>query len=277
MSQVLERSAVHGIIPFYADPELSPDEYAVFLTQTLRSIAHLGLRHPVVLVDDGDTLRGGVDLQDVVETIRLKPRGGKAEAVRYGIARALDRNPQLDYLIQSDFNGDPSPRQAQRMVRTLQSRGITGNVPAMVLGERDEALDRRGYLDEHRRAIFEIQQTFCAMLGYPQLTDPTTGLRVYTRALAERFLDRGKATDFGSDIEQLVIARLVGAEVLPYKLKVTRKRANFTPINKFRDCQVALILHEDDLRAIGLDEVVDTFGGEVTTSTLANLNLNISD
>lgn len=277
MNLTLEREAASGIVPFYADPELSPDLYAKLASQTLRSVAHLGLLHPVVLVDDGDTLRGEVNLRDVVETVRLDPHGGKAEAVRFGIAQALERNPSVEYLIQSDFDGDPNPRQAQRMLNELRKSGISGDQPAMILGERDEALNRKGYLDEHRKTMFALQQKFCAMLGYPHITDPTTGLRVYTRSLAQHFLDEGRATDFGSDVEQLVIARLVEAEVLPYKLREARRRADFTPTSKFKDCQTALRLHESELHDAGLDEVVNMFGTEVDSFSLAKMNLHIFD
>lgn len=275
MNLTLERRDASGIVPFYADPELAPDLYAKLATQTLRSIAHLGLLHQVILVDDGDTLRGGVNLQDIVETVRLDPHGGKAEAVRFGIARVITQNPDVQYLIQSDFDGDPNPRQAQRMLRELRRNGISGDQPAMILGERDEALIKRGYLDDHRKIMFTLQKRFCTILGYPHITDPTTGLRVYTRALAEHFLGKGKAADFGSDVEQLVIARLVNATVLPHKLREVRRRADFTPVSKFRDCQTALLLHADELRGAGLVEVVDMFSAGIDGTSLARMDLQL--
>ncbi|MFH0863687.1 MAG: glycosyltransferase [Candidatus Gottesmanbacteria bacterium] len=260
MSTNIERRDASAVMAFYADSELSPNDFALLASQSLHSLAYLGRNHEVTLVDDGDTLRGAVNIRDVVCTIKPERHLGKAGAVREGLKAALENNPQAQYFIQSDFDGDPNPQQAQKLLQVLVKNSIGGDSPAMVLGERDDALRKKGFLDQHRTVIFALQQKFCAELGYPQIVDPTTGLRVYTRKLAELFAEHGKSTNFGSDVEQLVLAKLVGASVFPIKLTSVRKRADQTAVFKFIDCQNALKLHAGSLRAEGLGKLVDTFG-----------------
>ncbi len=259
MNISIERSDASGIMAFYADAELTPDSFAVLAAEALHTLGHLGLHHEVTLVDDGETLRGTIAIQDFVCTVKPERRLGKAGAVREGLKAALEHNPQAQYLIQSDFDGDPNPQQAQKLLKNLVQRDIKGNDPAMVLGERDEALKKGGYFDKHRQVVFALQKKFCTLLGYPNVLDPTTGLRVYTRKLAEIFVKHGKSTNFGSDVEQLVLAKLVGADILPVKLSSVRKRADQTAIFKFVDCQKALLLYEEVLKEEGLKELVDTF------------------
>lgn len=260
MSIQLERRDASAVMAFYADKELSPNDFALLASQSLHSLAYLGRHHEVTLVDDGDTLRGSVNIRDVVCTIKPEKHLGKAGAIREGLKFALENHPQARFFIQSDFDCDPNPQQAQMLLQVLLKNSIGGDSPAMVLGERNDALQKKGFLDPHRTAIFALQNQFCIELGYPHVVDLTTGLKAFDRKLAEFFIELGKSTNFGSDVEQLIIARLVGATVLSAKLTSVRKRADQTAIYKFIDCQNALNLHADSLRAKGLGGLVDTFG-----------------
>jgi len=257
----MEREQADTIIPFYENPDCSPKEHVKRVSRTLFSVAQLGLHHRVVLVDDGNSLRGGeINIPNVVVTLKLDSHRGKAGAVREGIAWVLKNNQNAEYIIQSDCDGDPNPRQVRAMLQALIDQDITGDQPAMVLGERDEALRKHKRFDEHREALFSLQNHFCGLLGYPQIVDPTTGLRLYTRKLAETFIALGKAQGFGCDVEQLIIARLLNAQVIPYKLYDARRRADHTDIAKFQSSQEALMLHSVALQEMGLKQVVDVFG-----------------
>lgn len=260
MAVTLSRKDITSIIPFYADPELSVSQFAALSTAALHTVADIGLHHQVILVDDARTLQGKVDIKHIVKTVSFPSRLGKAGSVRQGLTAALHENPRAQFFIQSDFDGDPDPKQIRTMIRYILGAGISSQEPAMILGERDVALAKSGYLSAHRKAIFLLQKKFCRSLNFRQLVDPTTGLRIYTRALAELFVKRGRSSGFGSDVEQLIIARLCNARVLPYKLRRARKRLEYTYMTKFEDCQAALSLHEHELRAAGFGKVVDTFG-----------------
>ncbi len=260
MAKTPSRQEITSIIPFYADPEISVKQFASLSTSALHTIAHIGLHHQVVLVDDGLTLRGNVDIEHVVTTLTVKSRLGKAGAVRQGLALALRQNPKAQFFIQSDFDGDPDPRQVTSMIKHMIKAGFNGDKPAMILGERDMAMAKAGHFSTHRQAIFELQKKFCQLLDYKQIVDPTTGLRIYTRALAKLFVKIGKSQGFGSDVEQMIIARLANASILPFKLRRARKRQDYTKIIKFKDCQDALLIHKNKLRAAGYGKVLKYFG-----------------
>ena len=258
-AQQLERRDTSVIMAFYADEKLPEKESALLVSQLLHTLAYLGRRYEVTLVDDGG-LNGALDIKGVVHTIKPEEHLGKAGAIREGLKTALKNNPDTKYFVQPDFDNDPDCQQAPKLLQILVENSIGKDSKVMVLGERDYALRRNGFLDEHRLAIFALQQQFCAQLGYPQIVDPTSGLRVYTRELAELFVKHGKSTGFGSDVEQLLIAAIEKANVFPAKLTSARRRADQTAVFKFIDCQNALNLHADSLRAKGLGKVVDTFG-----------------
>jgi hypothetical protein len=249
-----------SVIPVYIDPEKEGKDFGQSLSEVFGSLADTVDENPAVVVSDGRTLRGRLDIDGVVSTIILPDRLGKAEAVRAGYIEALKKYPDAQIFIQGDGDGDPKLNQAREMIASLSELNITRNDLVMMLGERDQALKNNGYWDSHREVLFRIQNYFSGLLGLSHVTDATTGLRAATRPLVEKMVKFGRGKNFGSDVDQLIMCALFNATVVPYKLKDAGQRPSQTPLFKFDDCREALLSWEPELRERNYNQVVDVFG-----------------
>jgi hypothetical protein len=170
---------------------------------------------------------------DYVEYIHFDCRLGKTEAVLEGI-RCLLANPSITAIAQIDGRHKQPP-----VDLTLLAEGLKSGSLDMCVANR---YGLRGDLASHghRRSSIQLwsQLTFHATRF--RLTDTVSGMRIYSRRLADAFTQEIRCFGYGLEAAQLIVARSLSAKVGEVPVR-SSKQASSTSAEKLEDNLAVLL------------------------------------
>ena len=132
----------------------------------------------IYCVDDGSPDGSGEFAQTAGAHVIWHPLNfGQGAALQTGIEAGLE-NPDIQYFVTFDGDGQHSPIDALEMVRTLRKGDVD-----VVFGSR--FLDERTELTAAKRVVLKAAVTYTNALTGLKLTDAHNGLRAFNRKVAQ--------------------------------------------------------------------------------------------
>lgn len=264
--------SVFGLVPFFYDKNKEDvDTHIEYLKLTIAGLKRAGVNN-IIVVNDGS----GIDLEKFnldCELITNEKNLGKTGAVLAGLKYILSQNLN-GYIVQCDYDADQNSEDAKLILDELK-KDVSGKL-GLIIGDRYKEAQPDPL--EYRKVMLHLQQTISQQLGY-DLQDTVSGLRGYTTDFGNKFLTKSKASGFGSDTEQLVIAYLEGMSVSSVPLTFSRRRSFSTPDAKLIEVMNAILSHKKELEERGLDSVINIL--ELLKENLrkqeSNFEIDLSD
>jgi len=162
----IEYGSCLAVVPAYNE--------AATVGRVIDAIRHAQPALDVLVIDDGSTDQTARRAEEAgVPVLRLPFNLGIGGAVQAGFKYAQERN--YDYMVQVDGDGQHDPTQIQLLFEALRSDGVD-----MICGSRFAT--RTGYVTPiSRRTGIHIFAFLLSRLLRQQITDPTSGFRLYNR------------------------------------------------------------------------------------------------
>ena len=182
---VLARACV--VIPMYNE--------AAVIVDVVRAVREQFGR--VVCVDDGSSDESPVLARAAGATVVRHPVNlGQGAALETGIRRAL-RDPETQYVVTFDADGQHSVDDAAAMVAAAEDLGVQVVLGSRFLGDMAGA-------SGHRRALLKAAVTFTRATTGMRLTDAHNGLRVLRRDAAEKLRFRLHGMSHASEVLSVI-------------------------------------------------------------------------
>jgi len=240
-----------GLVPVYIKPNSPETDRLVSAYKNTVDILKNTVSH-IVVVNDGSWA------ENVKEaTITFDNNRGKAEAVRQGL-QLIERRLEgkSSYVIQTDADLDQNPSDASLILNYFIDNNISPEEPVLIIGDRYSQGQAEN--SPHRQGMLVLQQAFTIALGY-DIRDPVSGFRGYTSEYVKKFLELSRSEQYGIEVEQILIANLIGAKVFSVPLSYSRLRDPYTLSSKSLNSIYAILEYRDQLRKKGMNRLVDFF------------------
>jgi glycosyltransferase involved in cell wall biosynthesis len=213
------------VIPAFRPPPVFPD-----VVREITSLNADGTIHAIIVVDDGSEPAYGEVFAAAaryprVTVVRRDVNGGQGDALKTGIAHALERYPDLAGVVTADADGQHAPRDVV-MIAHMFAR----QPDAVLLGVRTFGRD----VPLRSRIGNILTKRLVAWLGGLRVADTQTGLRGWPRRGCERNLSN-PASGFEFNLSTLLAAAAADDTIVELPIQTIYEPGN--PSSHFRPLQ----------------------------------------
>jgi len=205
----------------------------------------LKMKLPLIIYNDdlkSPTLKKIKELENKgkLSSIIIPFQVGKTEAIRRGIEEILkNKNIDIDIIIQVDGRQKQPPEDIESLISIFQKSEYD-----MIIANRYSYQDISN--QQHRKTISSTISSIIQVLTGISIPDPVCGTRGYRIKLAKKFL-KLRGFGYGLEIEQLIIAGLIGAKVSSVPIH-SKQQENFTLAEKIEDNFMTIISYLKELK-----------------------------
>ena len=215
MTQIDIRSQTAAVIPAYQDEH----HVGGIARRTRERLDH------VVVVDDGSTDRTGERAREAgAEVIVHDQNRGKGEAIKTGLAHWLGKaNPQIDWVILLDSDGQHLPEEIDRFLSTAAS--LTR--PTFFIGNRMNDVARMPVL---RRVVNHYMSDQISRICGQKIPDTQCGYRMLHRQLIPDMLGGGHRFDYETEVLIITSRKGYAIESVPITTVYTDQVSKIHPV-----------------------------------------------
>ncbi len=209
------RSQTAAVIPAYQDE----NHIGGIARRTRERLDH------VVVVDDGSTDRTGERAREAgAEVIVHDQNRGKGEAIKTGLAHWLGTaNPQIDWVILLDSDGQHLPEEIDRFLSTAAS--LTR--PTFFIGNRMNDVARMPFL---RRVVNRYMSDQISRICGQKIPDTQCGYRMLHRQLIPDMLGGGHRFDYETEVLIITSRKGYAIESVPITTVYTDQVSKIHPV-----------------------------------------------
>ncbi|GEM_PF-2256613 len=242
-------SNVGVVIPFYYLSDGFEKDIEA-LQETIDSTRAYAKR--IIVVDDGTKLSSILN----AELIRHDVNIGKGATIRTGIEHLLS-DSQIEFIVEIDADNDQDPKEVYKFIEVFKKRSSDENY--LVIGNRYSAPEMRNP-GKYREIIKDLQTSLFSKFGF-NIRDSVSGFRGYSRSFANVILQKSESRGFGIATEQIILAYLTDTTLEEIPLGYAKLRKHFTKSYKISEVLEGIIIHREELKQRGFQELVESLGG----------------
>lgn len=258
-----------AIVPFYSK-ENDLDSNIIKLTDTIDSLIKKCWVEICYVLNDSPN----INLQsliwwyenDKLNIINMPNNQWKTWAVKAWIEYILNNHKDIQYIIQSDFDKEQNPWDAELFKKYIESKkdNNEANTEKLLLiwdryRFRAEETNWNWWNNSYRKNVLDAQSLLCQSLWVEWVQDLTSWLRMYSASLAKDFILKWKWDWFASDLDQFIIACLEWAKIDSVSLNRGKERDTYTYWRKLIQVFNWILCHREELIENGKAGVVKLF------------------
>ena len=215
MTEIDIRSQTAAVIPAYQDE----NHIGGIARRTRERLDH------VVVVDDGSTDHTGERAREAgAEVIVHDQNRGKGEAIKTGLAHWLGTaNPQIDWVILLDSDGQHLPEEIDRFLSTAAS--LTR--PTFFIGNRMNDVARMPFL---RRVVNRYMSDHISRICGQKIPDTQCSYRMLHRQLIPDMLGGGHRFDYETEVLIITSRKGYAIESVPITTVYTDQVSKIHPV-----------------------------------------------